>query len=238
MKNEYNYFYKITNLINERYYFGVHKTNKIEDGYMGSGKRLKYAIIKYGMENFKKEIIKYFNTFEEALNYEAEIVTENLVNDIECYNLKLGGTGGWSYVTSTRKNVHNNKVVVFNKSGNTMMIDLDDIRYINGDLKSIHKNKINVKDNNNNYYHINIDDERYINGDLKPIWTNRKHTEETKIKIGITNSINQKGEKNSQFGTCWVMKESENKKIKKEELNIYLSGGWIKGRKIIKNLDS
>ena len=42
------------------------------------------------------------------------------------------------------------------------------------------------------------------------------------------------GEKNSQFGTCWVMNTLESKKIRKEELNIYLSNGYVIGRKMSK----
>jgi hypothetical protein len=38
------------------------------------------------------------------------------------------------------------------------------------------------------------------------------------------------GEKNSQYGTCWVTKNNINKKIKKEELNQFIQKGWIKGR--------
>jgi hypothetical protein len=39
------------------------------------------------------------------------------------------------------------------------------------------------------------------------------------------------GNKNSQYGTCWITKNDENKKIKKEELNSFIIEGWIKGRK-------
>ena len=42
----------------------------------------------------------------------------------------------------------------------------------------------------------------------------------------------QQGEKNSQFGTCWIHNDKENKKVKKEELNKYIDSGWIKGRKM------
>lgn len=91
----YHYFYKITNLINNHFYYGVHNTNNLNDGYMGSGTRLQYAYNKYGIENFKKEIIKFFDTKEEAFEYEAEIVNENLVNDDNCYNISLGGKGGF-----------------------------------------------------------------------------------------------------------------------------------------------
>jgi len=60
-----------------------------------------------------------------------------------------------------------------------------------------------------------------------------RHSCETKKKIGLSNSINQRGEKNSQYGKCWVynLELKENKTIKKEEINEWLEKGWIKGRK-------
>lgn len=90
-KYQYNYFYKITNNLNGHFYYGVHSTNDLEDGYMGSGKRLHYAYKKYGIENFTKEILKFFDTAKEAYEYEAKIVNESLVNDDNCYNIQQGG---------------------------------------------------------------------------------------------------------------------------------------------------
>lgn len=40
------------------------------------------------------------------------------------------------------------------------------------------------------------------------------------------------GSKNSQYGTMWVTNGTENKKIKKEELDKWTSLGYTKGRKI------
>ena len=76
---KYNYFYKITNNLNNHFYYGIHSTNDLEDGYMGSGTRLNYAYKKYGIENFTKEILKFFDTREECAEYEAEMVTEELI---------------------------------------------------------------------------------------------------------------------------------------------------------------
>jgi hypothetical protein len=50
----HNYFYKITKLVNGKYYYGIHSTNKLEDGYTGSGNAIKSAIKKYGRKNFTK----------------------------------------------------------------------------------------------------------------------------------------------------------------------------------------
>ena len=93
MQRKYNYFYRITNTLNSHFYYGVHSTNNLDDNYMGSGSRLKLAYQKYGIENFKKEILKFFDTRKEALEYEALVVNESLVQDNNCYNLIKGGYG-------------------------------------------------------------------------------------------------------------------------------------------------
>jgi len=135
MKKSFNYFYKITNLVNNKYYYGVHKTNNIDDGYMGSGKRLKYAFGKYSIENFKKEILEYFNTYEDALKYESEIVSERLVNDNNCYNLKIGGTGGngWVYANNGEK-----MITVIDKNENKYIrVNVDSEYFKNDALRNI-----------------------------------------------------------------------------------------------------
>jgi hypothetical protein len=54
VEKKYNYFYKITNNINNHFYYGIHSTDNINDGYMGSGRRLNRALKKYGIANFNK----------------------------------------------------------------------------------------------------------------------------------------------------------------------------------------
>ena len=90
---KYNYFYKITNTKSGEYYFGIHSTDDLDDGYLGSGTRIKEAIEKEGKENFNEEIIKFFSTITEALEEEARVVTKDLVDDPMCYNMVLGGGG-------------------------------------------------------------------------------------------------------------------------------------------------
>lgn len=124
---KYHYFYKITNLLNEHYYYGIHSTNDLNDGYMGSGSRLKYAFNKYGVENFKKEILKYFDTREELANYESEIVGENLIHDLNCYNISYGGETCNTLDT----------ISVIDENGNKFRCKYDDPKYLSGEWKGI-----------------------------------------------------------------------------------------------------
>lgn len=84
--------YKTTNLINGKYYIG--KDAKNDKNYLGSGIAIKKAIIKYGKENFKKEILLHCNNLKELNEKETEIINESAVNDPNSYNLVLGGQGG------------------------------------------------------------------------------------------------------------------------------------------------
>jgi len=75
-------------------YIGSHQTENLNDGYIGSGKHLKRAIVKYGKENFKFEILHFLSSKEEMFDLEQSIVNESFVKDPRTYNLKIGGSGG------------------------------------------------------------------------------------------------------------------------------------------------
>ena len=93
---KHHFTYKTTNLINGRYYLGMHSTNRIDDGYLGSGKRLYYELNKYGRNSFKFEILQQFNSREELVQAEINLITEQDVRNPNCLNLKQGGEGGFS----------------------------------------------------------------------------------------------------------------------------------------------
>ena len=82
--------YKTTNLINGKFYVGKDQNN--DPSYLGSGKRFKLALNKYGRDNFKKEILEHCT--DSNIN-EREIYWIEATNAIEKgYNLATGGTGG------------------------------------------------------------------------------------------------------------------------------------------------
>lgn len=98
----FNYFYKITNLINGKFYYGIRSANSLskDTTYMGSGKAIKEAIKKHGKENFKKEIIAHYSTRKEASDHERLVVDLEMINNPLCYNLKTGGDNGGIYYHS------------------------------------------------------------------------------------------------------------------------------------------
>ena len=88
--------YRITNMINGKKYIGKHSTTDVYDGYFGSGIAIKQAINKYGIDNFKKEIICYCNNEEELKEMEKyHIKKEGTFSN--GYNLTLGGEGILGY---------------------------------------------------------------------------------------------------------------------------------------------
>lgn len=87
--------YKTTNLLNGRFYVGVH--NGTSKNYYGSGRLLKAAIKKYGKENFVREtLIDCGNDGEEAYSIEAMMV-KTVKEDPRSYNLEAGGLGNSNF---------------------------------------------------------------------------------------------------------------------------------------------
>lgn len=90
----YYTIYKVTNIINGKFYIGKHQTNNPHDSYMGSGVAIKAAIKKYGKKSFKKEVLFIFDNEDDMNLKEIEIVE---INE-NSYNLTEGGKGGFGYI--------------------------------------------------------------------------------------------------------------------------------------------
>ena len=98
------YIYEITNNINGKKYIGKRVTKKDinKDDYMGSGLLLEKAKLKYGIENFSKQILEICNSKNQLS--EREIYYISLVNAPKnpmYYNVASGGEGGNTYAGKT-----------------------------------------------------------------------------------------------------------------------------------------
>jgi hypothetical protein len=90
---KFHLVYKTTCLITGRYYIGLHSTDKIDDKYLGSGKRLRRSVIKHGIEAHKRETLLEFNSRTEASEYEKLLITKEMLIDPMCLNCGPGGLG-------------------------------------------------------------------------------------------------------------------------------------------------
>ena len=109
---KYHFLYKTTCIINNHYYIGRHSTDDLEDGYIGSGKRLKAAIKKYGRDNFVSEIISFFDKYEDVVAAETTYITEDHVKSCDCYNITAGGHGGY-----LSEEIYKNRIIVITEDG-------------------------------------------------------------------------------------------------------------------------
>jgi len=207
-EKEYNYIYKTTCKVTERYYIGMHSTSNLDDGYLGSGKRLWYSLNRYGKENHNKEILEYLPDRSSLKKREKEIVTSDLIKNNLCMNLKEGGDGGFiSLEACTKGGLMAGKIQKEKIESNPEYREI---------LKEQWVKKVKLAHETGKIKY---------NGML-----GKKMTESAKRMMGDKNKIKQKGESNSQHGTCWITKDGENKKIKKDELPDWNKEGWINGR--------
>lgn len=213
----YYYVYQIVNKTSGKIYVGVHKTNNLDDGYMGSGKYLRRAIKKEGIENFEKTILEFFENAENMFNREAEIVTLDFLSKANTYNLIKGGSlHGAEHASEIGriggKRCKEKGVGIFSKEVREYIYSKE-VR--ERTLSYMRDNKIGI----------------CFNVELRQQMIERSNTPAAKEKKRETykNIKHQQGEKNSQFGTVWINNGSINKKIKKVD---EVPDGWARGRKI------
>ena len=84
-----------TNPLSGKYYVGMHSTNNLDDGYMGSGVKLKKSIERYGKDNHKTIILEYCRSRYMLKKREKEIINDEMLKDKDCLNMKEGGDGGF-----------------------------------------------------------------------------------------------------------------------------------------------
>lgn len=101
--------YQTINIVNNKIYIGVHKTENpdVFDGYLGCGvvatspysynkKQTPFhcAVAKYGPSKFRRSVLAVFDNKIDAYKMEESIVTLDFIRRTDVYNACIGGFGG------------------------------------------------------------------------------------------------------------------------------------------------
>lgn len=227
---KYNFVYKTTNNINGNYYYGVHLTDDLNDGYLGSGLILKRAINEYGKSNFTREIIQYFSEPKDAFRLEAEIVTPELINDPHCYNIAVGGHGGYTICgfTEEQRKEHSNKIAEAQQNSSKFKS-----RDLHWDPERRKRHSIKMSGENNPMYGKNAED--YMTPDAikaKREKVSGLNSSSKRPEVREKMSKSRKGKKAncSTKGLKWINNGICERYIHQQELQIYINNGWETGR--------
>ena len=243
------YVYKITNKMNGKWYIGKRKHHSpTDDRYMGSGRLIREAIAKYGIDCFDKSIIEVFDSDEKASKLEASLVTKESINTSMSYNMHEGGHGGFAHLNDgSIEHIERCKKGARNSSGKhhenwstyrwskgdprakaASELGLEKLRQIGTSKETREKQSLYAKQNNsmrNKCWCVPIGDIDY---------SNMKVFDKTGIPSGwisVKDHRASKKNKNSPgYGKYWIHNPETQK-------NIFHSGdtiplGWFRGRKM------
>lgn len=205
-KKQYNFIYRTTCKINNKYYIGMHSTDNLDDGYIGSGKKLWRYIRKYGRDSFDFEILEFLPDRKSLAIREREIVNEHRIQDKLCLNMVTGGSGGFI------SEKHKQKFLQASREKHIQLWNDPTHRKI----MTERLRQYTIENHKKGLYNT-----------PPPNWLGKKHREETKIKISTTMSGTRLGDCNSQYGTKWITDGNTSRKI---QSNMELPIGWRYGR--------
>lgn len=241
---KHSYVYKITNKLSGEYYIGLRSCDCPidQDAYMGSGIRIKHCINKYGIENFSKEILGSFSTRPEASDAEALFVTEEVLEDPLCLNLRTGGEYIYDvkYHPIACTNISNGLKSYF-------INDPDAITKLSQRTKAYYDRtpeaRVFVSDMRKRVCadpeHVakvkairrKLHDETDLNKKIKES-LNKPEVKEKRSKAAKSYAATEIGQANLSMatkGSVYINKDGETKRVQKDILDSYLSDGWVLG---------
>lgn len=256
---KYNFIYKTTNLINGKIYVGQHRTDNLEDGYIGRGIRRKInnnkrggfhnAVFKYGYDNFKREILEFccINNIDEREEYWINFLDSS--NRKIGYNLTKKAGGGYineetylklSKLYKGRKLSveQKEKISVANKGKSRPNTETQKLKISIANTGKVRSENIKIKISNtlkNKYASLEL---------IHPM-KGRKHSEESKMKNRLAHlgkkASKETKEKISVAGKGRVMSEENKKKliesnlgrIVSDETRLKISNSWNNRKELI-----
>ncbi len=221
-RKKYHVIYKTTCLINEHYYIGMHSTDNLDDGYLGSGKKLWQSLKRHGKENHKCEILEHCSSREAVRKREAELVNYELLFEEKCMNLTLGGSGDLSHIHDNPDNWAKNQKVIAPLGGAAMKKKFENEEF---------KKAWGLRSTSNNLA-------SYAKGRIPVGWSKGAAAKSAlpeyreKQKAALAAISHQQGSANSNYGKKWIHNETKSISVSKELIQQYLDRGYKPGRKI------
>lgn len=165
-KNIYHYVYRITNIVENKHYYGsrtceCHPSEDIGILYFSSSrdKEFKNDQIE-NKENYIYKIVSIHETREDAIKKEIKLHEKFEVGqNSSFYNRAKQSTNGF---------ISTNRVSVKDKDNNYFTVDINDPRYLNGELVGVTKNMSLVEENGKCFY-IDKSSDEYKSGKYTPV---------------------------------------------------------------------
>lgn len=236
------YIYKITNILNGKFYIGKREhIDPNSDKYMGSGVLIKAAIKKYGICNFKKQILYIVNSKKELDDLEKQIVNEEFVNRDDTYNIRYGGDGGFDHINKKPKEERINIIAYKEKLKNgeikvggdkTSFFTEESYRKIKeGSKKGIESLKNKSEEEKKIIYKKRYEKRDSINGDKNPQYGKKWYVEKNAEDLSKRKPYlvppkgwitifewkdNRKNKKNGSYGFSWYNDGNKNFLLKRD----------------------
>jgi hypothetical protein len=206
------FLYKTTWQPTGEFYCGMHKTEQVDDGYLGSGLRLIRKLKKHGRNGFTREILSFHSSFDELKQAERELITKEMLQNPLCLNLVIGGLGGIGPgLLGTKLGAARTKWLWKNDP----LFRERQLRIVSaaGRVGCLHP----------------------ISREAFSLGAKTAQTPEAKRSRIETMKVNQhqQGARNSQFGTtCISHSEHGTKRVTLTEVESWLEAGWVRGSNI------
>lgn len=248
----YGYIYITTNLINGKQYIGQHKSENFDSKYKGSGTYLRNAFGTYGFENFKVELLEECFSKEELNDREIYWIDHyDAVNSKNFYNQIPGGQNWTPQHGMKHKHLHGRIPTIseskrgkkwYNNGQMNLFIYPEDATddLVEGMLPKRHRSEeANLKHSEKLRGKICVNKDGIskmispdkLNEYLLQGYSKGSCNYKGSGMIGKSQSDyhNQKVSERTR-GTVWIHNLTCNKRVKSEELDSFLSKGYVLGR--------
>lgn len=243
---KYHYLYKVQKLDTKEYYIGIRScdVDPIDDDYWGSGIRITATVTKHGKNKFEKTILEVFDTRKKASLAEQSTITEEMLVDPLCLNLKTGGeyeTGALyssevgqkisQSVKSYYENIENRK-----KTSDAIKKAYAENPEYKERIKQMRQRAL--KNPIHRAKVLEVVRRSFLETDRCERIRQAVNTPEAKAKKSKSikeYTQTEKGRENlskATKGKIWVTRDNQTTRIELDNLQEYIADGWIEGFKI------